>query len=34
MERIDALYVDPQGLVYVVDSSLGKAVAFGPSQQR
>ena len=34
MERIDWLYVDPQGLVYVVDSTQGKVIVFGPSQQR
>jgi DNA-binding beta-propeller fold protein YncE len=34
MERIDSLYVDPQGLVYVVDSRLGKVIVFGPSQPR
>jgi DNA-binding beta-propeller fold protein YncE len=34
MERIDSLYVDPQGFVYVVDGRLGKVVVFGPSQQR
>jgi DNA-binding beta-propeller fold protein YncE len=34
MERIDFLYVDPQGLVYVVDSPQGKVIVFGPSQQR
>jgi len=34
MERIDALYIDPQGLVYVIDSRQGKVIVFGPSQQR
>jgi len=34
MERIDSIYVDPQGLVYVVDSPQGKVIVFGPSQQR
>jgi hypothetical protein len=34
MERIDSLYVDPQGLVYVVDSRLGKVIVFGPPQSR
>ena len=34
MERIDSLYVDPQGLVYVVDGRLGKVIVFGPSQPR
>jgi DNA-binding beta-propeller fold protein YncE len=34
MERIDTLYVDPQGLVYVVDSRLGKVIVFGPTQPR
>lgn len=34
MERIDSLYVDPQGLVYVVDGRLGKVIVFGPSEQR
>ena len=34
MERIDSLYVDPQGLVYVIDSPQGKVIVFGPSQQR
>ena len=34
MERIDSLYVDPQGLVYVVDSRLGKVIVFGPIQPR
>jgi hypothetical protein len=33
MERIDSLYVDPKGLVYVVDSRLEKVIVFGPSQQ-
>jgi sugar lactone lactonase YvrE len=32
MERIDSLYVDAQGLVYVVDSRQGKVIVFGPSQ--
>jgi DNA-binding beta-propeller fold protein YncE len=34
MERIDSLYVDPQGMVYVVDSRQGKVIVFGPSQPR
>jgi DNA-binding beta-propeller fold protein YncE len=34
MERIDFLYVDPQGLVYVIDSPQGKVIVFGPSQQQ
>jgi DNA-binding beta-propeller fold protein YncE len=34
MERIDSVYVDPQGVVYVVDSPQGKVIVFGPSQQR
>lgn len=34
MERIDSLYIDPQRLVYVVDSRLGKVIVFGPSQPR
>lgn len=34
MERIDSLYVDPQGLVYVVDGRLGKVIVFGPNEQR
>ncbi len=29
VQRIDALYVDPQGLLYVVDSHHGKVVVFG-----
>jgi len=34
MERIDSLYSDPQGLVYVVDSRLGKVIVFGPTRPR
>jgi hypothetical protein len=34
MERIDSLYIDPQGLVYVVDSRLGKVIVFGPGSPR
>jgi hypothetical protein len=34
MERIDSLFTDPQGLVYVVDSRLGKVIVFGPTRPR
>jgi len=32
MIRVDSLYVDPQGLVYVVDSRHGKVLVFGDSE--
>lgn len=33
MKRVDALYVDPEGLIYVIDSHDGKVLVFGePSQ--
>jgi len=33
MQRVDSLYVDPQGLVYVVDSRHGKVLVFGSGQR-
>jgi DNA-binding beta-propeller fold protein YncE len=33
MQRVDSLYVDAQGLVYVVDSRRGKVVVFADSAQ-
>ena len=34
MERIDSLHIDPQGLVYVVDSHHGKVLVFGAVRGR
>jgi hypothetical protein len=31
MQRVDALHVDPQGLLYLVDSHHGKVLVFGDS---
>jgi hypothetical protein len=31
MQRVDSLYVDPQGLLYLVDSHHGKVLVFSDS---
>jgi hypothetical protein len=32
MQRIDALHVDPQGLIYLVDSRRGKVLVFADTK--